>query len=179
LSALESKGKGKTIANPSVITIDGHEANVAITQSITYVSGTDQNGNPAYSTLTAGPQMTFLPVIGRDGVITIKINLQTGSIDGFSGSVNTGLVPRTSEREVTTTVRVRDGEPFVVGGLFQDNKSSTRSRVPVLGYLPLLGNLFTTTNESHNKTEVAMIVIPHILDVPNTDIPTLGLRGSL
>jgi type IV pilus assembly protein PilQ len=178
LAALESKGKGKTIANPSVITIDGQEANVAITRTVTYVSGTDQNGNPAYSTLVYGPQMTFLPVIGRDGVITIKIDLQTGSLETLTGNVNTGLVPGTAEREVTTTVRVRDGEPFVVGGLFQEEKNSIKNRVPVLGYLPLLGNLFTTTNETHRKTEVAMIVIPHILDVPNGDIPTSPLKRT-
>jgi type IV pilus assembly protein PilQ len=178
LTALETKGKGKTIANPSVITIDGQEANVAITQTVTYVSGSTPNGDNEYSSRSVGPQMTFLPVIGRDGVITIKISLQTGSIDGFTGTVATGIVPQTSEREVTTTVRVRDGEPFVVGGLFQDVKSSSKNRVPVLGYLPLLGNLFTTTSESHRKTEIAMIVIPHILNVPNSDVPSSVLKKT-
>jgi type IV pilus assembly protein PilQ len=177
LSALETKGKGKTIANPSVITIDGQEARVAITNTFTYQSGTTPNGDPAYSALVYGPQMTFLPVIGRDGVITIKIDLQTGTLSGLTGT-SSAAIPETAEREVTTTVRVRDGEPFVVGGLFQEDKHSNKRRVPILGYLPLLGNLFTTTNESHNKTEVAMIVIPHILDVPNGDIPTSPLKRT-
>ena len=86
--------------------------------------------------------------------------------------------PETSSRRVETTVRVRDGEPFVVGGLHQDNKVSSRNRIPIFGYLPLLGDLFTYKSDQHRKTEVAMIVIPYILDVPDDAIDTFDLRKS-
>jgi type IV pilus assembly protein PilQ len=79
---------------------------------------------------------------------------------------------------VTTVVRVRNGEPFAVGGLYQENKTSTRNRIPVLGYIPLLGDLFTTRSENHQKTEVAIIAIPYILDVPDGDIKTFDLQKS-
>jgi type IV pilus assembly protein PilQ len=176
LSALEKKDMGKNIANPRVITIDGQEANVSITANYRYVSGSDANGNPSYGQVTTGPQMTFLPVIGRDDVITIKINISTGEITRYPSGYN--VPPETADQSVTTTVRVRDGEPFVVGGLFQDIKSAGRSRMPVLGYIPLLGNLFTYRKENHERSEIAMIDIPHILDVPNTDIPTSELKKS-
>ncbi|MDR1579317.1 MAG: hypothetical protein LBS35_03085 [Synergistaceae bacterium] len=174
LNVLESKDKIKNIANPNVITIDGKEAHVEITDNVRYLSGYDQNGNPIYATVTSGPRMTFLPVIGRDDVMTIRIDMATGIVTG-TGSAG---LPSTQDQMVTTTVRVRDGEPFVVGGLFQDAKSSGRFRVPVLGYIPLLGNLFTIRNETHKKWEIAMVVIPHILDVPNSEIPTSVLKRT-
>jgi type IV pilus assembly protein PilQ len=172
LNALESNNKGKNIANPSVITIDGQEAHVEMTTNVRYISGYDQNGNPIYATVTSGPRITFLPVIGRDDVVSIRIDIATGS--ATPGSVG---LPTTTDQAVTTTVRVRDGEPFVVGGLFEDIKSSGKSRIPVLGYIPLLGNLFTMRNETHQKNEIAIIVIPHILDIPNGEIPTSALAA--
>ena len=76
-------------------------------------------------------------------------------------------MPRTSTRSVTTQVRVRDGEPFVVGGLFRDNQTNDRVRIPVLGQLPILGELFTYRSKDRRKTQVVMLVVPHILETPD------------
>ena len=67
-------------------------------------------------------------------------------------------------------VRVRDGEPFVVGGLFRDNKTNRRVRIPVLGQLPILGELFTYRYNERNKTQVVMLVVPHILEIPDVAV---------
>ncbi|MDR3077028.1 MAG: type II and III secretion system protein [Synergistaceae bacterium] len=178
LRALETKGKGKNLANPSVITIDGQQATVSLTQNVKYASGVDSNGNVTFSEVQSGPRLNFLPVVGRDGVVTIKIAIETGEILGWRAAGMGAQAPETSSRRVETTVRVRNGEPFVVGGLFQDNKTISRNRIPVLGSIPLLGELFTFRHDEHRKTEVAMIVIPYILDVPTNAIDTFDLKKT-
>ena len=168
--ALEERGKGKALASPSVITIDGMEARVELTQDYPYISERDDAGNPTWSTQTVGPQMTMTPRVGRDGVINLTLDLETGQvIQMITGSTGEQM-PRTSRRHVTTNVRVRDGEPFVIGGLFSDNKSRTRNRIPILGQLPLLGELFTYRQDEHRKTQVVMLVVPYVLDTPDAAI---------
>ena len=77
---------------------------------------------------------------------------------------------------VETIVRVRNAEPFAVGGLYQETRTKDRRRIPVLGYIPILGDLFTQRVDNHSKSEVAMIVIPYILDIPDGRISTFDLE---
>ncbi len=178
LRALETKGKGKVLAHPSVITLDGHEARVELTRNYMYASGIDSNGNTTFSEVESGPTLRFTPVMGRNGVITINIEIETGEIIQFRPAGNGAQAPETTSRLVETVVRVRNGEPFAVGGLYQESKTNSRTRIPVLGYIPLLGDLFTTRTDNHIKSEVAMIVIPYILDIPDEDITTFDLKKS-
>ncbi len=168
--AVETKGQGKTLANPSVITLDGEEAEVRLTEDYPYISERDDSGNPTWSTQTVGPQLKITPKIGRDGFLTIKLTIETGEVlEMITGSTGEQM-PRTSTRSVATQVRVRDGEPFVVGGLFRDNKTNRRVRIPVLGQLPTLGELFTYRYNERNKTQVVMLVVPHILEIPDVAV---------
>jgi type IV pilus assembly protein PilQ len=178
LRAIESKGKGKILAHPSVITLDGEQARVALTRNLKYVSGTDSNGNTTFSDVESGPSLAFTPIMGRNGVITIRVEIETGEIVQFRNAGNGAQAPETTRRRVETIVRVRNGEPFAVGGLYQESKTSNRVRIPVIGYIPLLGDLFTTRLDQHIKSEVAMVVIPYILDIPDEDIATFDLKQS-
>jgi type IV pilus assembly protein PilQ len=176
LNAIERKGNGKNLANPSVITLDGEKAEIDLSQTVSYVSGVDSNGNPSISTISYGPHLSFRPVIGRDGVVTISVVIEAGALVGFRSAGMGAQTPETSNRRVETIVRVRNGEPFVVGGLYQDVRTKERRRLPIIGYIPLLGELFTFRHDEHNKSEVAMIVIPYILDVPNNSIETFDMK---
>jgi type IV pilus assembly protein PilQ len=176
LNALENSNKGKILAHPSVITIDGQEARVSLTTNMVYSSGTDTNGNQSFSEIEIGPQLSFTPTIGRDGWVTIKIMIETGEVVGMRSTGYGAETPETTTRSVETVVRVRNGEPFAVGGLYRENKTGSRSRIPVLGYIPLLGELFTTRTDNHIKSEVAMIIIPYILDVTDEGIRTFDLQ---
>ena len=169
LNALQTEGQGKNIARPSVVTVDGMKATIDLTTSVPYISSY-KDDNPVYSTATAGPKMDITPRIGRDGMVNLEMTLSTGTLDFSNGDT-----PATSTRTVTTNVRVRNGEPFVVGGLFQDVASTQKTAFPVLGNLPLLGEIFRWENKSHKKSEVAMVVIPYILDIPNAPVETNDL----
>jgi type IV pilus assembly protein PilQ len=168
--AIETKGQGKTLANPSVVTIDGKSATISLTQDYPYISARDDAGNPTWSTETVGPQLRMTPILGRDGFVTIDLNIETGEVIEMMIGSGGEQMPRTSTRSVTTNVRVRDGEPFVIGGLFSDNKTNTVNRIPVLGSIPLLGEIFTYRTREHRKTQVVIIVVPFILDTPDVAI---------
>ena len=159
-SALESKNKGKTIANPSVITIEGEEAKITLKQDIMYSAGRDDSGNPTWSTTEVGPELTFTPIIEDKGYINLKITINTGD---YLGKDSDGNII-TTDRNVETHIRVKDGMPFVVGGLFQDVNSKLTTKIPVLGDIPLLGNLFKYASDENSKTQAVMIVTPYILD---------------
>ncbi|MDR1379776.1 MAG: secretion protein [Synergistaceae bacterium] len=168
--AMEVKNKGKTLASPSIITIDGMPANIQLTEDYPYISGRDDAGNAHWSVTTVGPQLQLTPRVGRDRVITLDVNVSTGTVlNMMQGSLGEQM-PRTSNRRVATNVRVRDGEPFVIGGLFREDQTNNVTRIPVLGQIPLLGELFSVRTKSNNKSQVVILVVPYILGTPDVAI---------
>lgn len=167
INLLVTENKGKVLADPSVITIDGEKATIKLVENYKYISERDDAGNPTYDEEEVGPLLECTPTVGRDGVITVKLSVKTGEVIGtYSGSQGEEF-PQTSTREVETLVRVRNGEPFVIGGLDKESDTSEKNKVPILGDIPLLGELFKNTSHTKTKTEVAVIVIPYILDTPD------------
>ncbi len=165
LRAMETDNKGKILANPSVVALDGQKASIKLTHNYLYQSGLDESGNPEFTEQETGPTLDITPTIGRDGFVTLKLKISTGEIVQFRDS-GISEVPETTKREVDTQIRVRNGELFVIGGLYQENKTKGVTRVPILGYIPLIGELFKSKTDKHSKSEMAFIVVPHILDVP-------------
>ena len=160
LQALENRGKGKTLANPSVIAVDGQEATISLKQDILYSKGYNEKGNVEWDTEEVGPELKFTPKIEENGYVYLDINIKTGD---YLGKDTDGNI-QTTEREVTTKIRVRDGMPFVIGGLNQDGHVVTQAKIPVLGDIPLLGELFKWRNDEHNRTQAVMIVTPFIIN---------------
>jgi type IV pilus assembly protein PilQ len=170
----EEKNIGKVLANPSVITYDGQEAKIQLTQEHPYrVAQTGSGGDTLYTTefIEAGPIMAMRPKIGRDGVITIELNLEASE---FIGTTATNL-PIKSKRQVQSNVRVRHGEPFIVGGLHREIETKVKSKIPILGDIPLLGSFFRYASNVSNKTQVVMLVVPYILDTPDSKIEAASL----
>jgi type IV pilus assembly protein PilQ len=175
LQAMESDGKVKNLASPSLITIDGKTATVNMQDTLSLPRGLDANGNTQYADFSGGPRLDFTPVLGRNGMVTITVDINSSSIPNIVGTQVS-----IAQRNINTQVRVRNGEPFVVGGLYSERRNKVRQRIPVLGYIPLLGDLFSRNVNDQSRTEVAMIVVPYILDVPDSEIPTHDLiRTSL
>lgn len=158
--ALEARGKGRVIANPSVTAIDGQQASIKLKQDILYEAGMDDSKNPKWDTKSVGPELTFTPRIEDDGYINLDVNIKTGD---YIGKDDDGHI-RTTDRTVTTKVRVKDGMPFVIGGLFSENTVRVINRVPIIGNIPLIGNLFTYRSTDKNKTQAVMVITPYILD---------------
>jgi len=99
----------------------------------------------------------------------VELSIATGEVIAWKKGNQGEEFPQTSEREVVTSIRVRDGEPFVVGGLFNERHSENTTKIPILGDIPLLGEFFKSKSKTDDRTEVVMVVIPYILNV--TDGP--------
>lgn len=168
LSMLEKEEKGHVLAEPSVIAVEGTKAKIRLVQKYPYVSVRDEAGNPSYVSEEVGPQLEMTPFIGRDQIVTIDLAIRTGEVLSWREGARGETYPETSTREVETTVRIRDGEPFVIGGLFKEQKRENHYKVPVLGDVPFLGTMFASHNTEKEKNEVIVIVIPHILHVSNS-----------
>ena len=163
--ALETKAKGKVLANPSVIALDGKQAEINLTQDYPYVSDRDnEKGTVTWSTEEVGPKLKFTPRIGGDGYVTLELDLSTGDVIDTQTSSTGEQMPVTTTRSVKTQIRVRDGMPFIIGGLFREDLSKNVSKIPILGNIPLLGELFTYRYNTKQKTQVVMVITPYILD---------------
>lgn len=174
LRAFEENRKGKILANPSVITIDGQQAEVNLTTEYPYrvAQQTSGGSQQLYTTETreAGPKLTMTPKVGRDGLVTIELKLEASEFVSFTTDG-----PVISKRQVNTNVRVRNGEPFVVGGLHREFTSKNIIKFPILGDIPLLGTLFRSTTTTNNNTQVVMLVVPYILDTPDSAVEMVSV----
>ncbi len=163
LRAIETKDKGKILAAPSIATLNGKKAVVKLTHNYLYQTGVDRSSNPQFREQETGPMLEFTPIVGNDGYITITITIKTGDIVKFRTS-GISEVPETANREATTQIRVRDGELFVLGGLYEHTKTKVTTGIPIISNIPLLGELFKNRSVKDNKSQLAFIAIPHILN---------------
>jgi general secretion pathway protein D len=102
--------------------------------------------------------LQIAPRVSPDGFVTSHIYGVVSSVTGYSQGY-----PTISQREAETSASVRDGETFVIGGLTQENALSTKSKVPILGDIPLLGQAFKNRRSTSSKTELYIVITPRIV----------------
>ena len=160
LNALITSGKAKVLATPSLITIPGKEASIFIGSHIPVVTEKHNNGESTYSTeyVDAGIKLTYTPVVSRDGYITSSVHTEVSTPTLISELKNYRINSRTAD----TNVRMRNGETLIIGGLISEEEQKQLQQIPFLSKLPLLGALFRNHYNSKNKTEVIMLLTPHL-----------------
>ena len=160
-------GNARVLANPKIATLNGKEATILIGQRIPYVvSGTTFAGGAAASTQTiqreeVGIKLRITPLINADGYITTEINPEVSSVTDFRGT-NADL-PVIATRQASTTVRLKDGNSVIIGGLLSEEKTRNVTRVPLLGQIPGLGLLFTHQSITTAKKDLVIEVTPRII----------------
>ncbi len=171
IQALVQKNVAKVLASPTVTVLDGEKATIKLVEKLKYVSRRDDARNPTYGDEEVGPRLEVSARVGRDGVITVGVSIAAGEVTQWIRGAQGEQIPQVNSRSVETKVRVRDGEPFVVGGLFKETTSRLRKGVPVLSDIPLLGALFSVRQTKKTRSQVVMILIPSILTVEDLAIP--------
>lgn len=164
LNALFENQAAKVLAQPRVTTLDRQEARINATKTTPILLGSE-GGSQNVQSLATGIQMRMTPKIASDG--TIEANL-TISVSIPGAQTSQGLT-QYSTREATTTVRVKNGEPIVIGGLLETRDSTTVDKIPVLGDIPLIGGLFRNTRTESQKTDLMIIVTPRIIYAGESD----------
>lgn len=154
-------GNAKIRANPNIVALEGKPASLFVGKTSYYriVTGTESSPATRLESIEAGVSLDILARVASDGQIVLDI---APSVSDVQGHV-VGDLPVIGRRKVSTTVRIRDGETFGIGGLLQETTTESMSRVPVLGNLPIIGRLFSMDRSETDESEVIILITPQIM----------------
>ena len=158
LSALETDGRGKVIASPRIVTADQVEATIEQGARIPFQQATS-SGATSVVFRDATLRLRVTPQITPDNNVIMSLNVNQDSI----GTITATGVPTINTKQITTQVLVENGGTVVIGGIFSRDENNLTNRVPLLGDIPLLGNVFRNNARRDNKTELLIFVTPRIL----------------
>jgi type II secretory pathway component HofQ len=170
LDALVTDKKARVISAPRVAVIDGNDATINLGEEEP-IPSIDASGRLTFTFEPVGVILHIVPKINRDGLITTKVEPEVSSVIEFLNT-SSGPVPRIATRKASTTVTVRSGDSIVIGGMISAQERKTVLKVPLLGDIPILGQLFRTTTTDRSTTEVIFVVTPSILPGPGAPAPT-------
>jgi len=164
ITALEQVTDTTILANPKILAVNKQLGQVYIGQKIGYLSQTTQTQTSTTQQvefLDTGTKLSFRPYIGDDGYIRMDIHPKDSS-----GTLKANDIPDEFSTELATNVIVKSGQTIVIGGLFRDVVVTSRSQIPLLGDLPLIGVLFRGTSDQTQRQEVIVLLTPHIIEEP-------------
>jgi len=162
LNALEERGLARSLAEPNLVALSGDTANfLAGGEFPIPVPGSLGTVTIEYKRYGVG--LAFTPTVLRDS-INLKIEPEVSQLDTHNPVQVAGIaVPPLIVRRASTTVELRDGQSFVIGGLLQNDSTTAQQQLPWLGDIPVLGTLFRSASYQKNETDLAIIVTPHIV----------------
>jgi type IV pilus assembly protein PilQ len=169
LSALEEEGRGEVVSNPRVITANQREAIIRQGDEVGYVTIQPAQAG-AVPTATVEFKEVLLelkvtPTITQDGRVYLNLMVKKDEVSELITNPAGGFVPQIARREVSTAVLIDNGQTVVVGGVYEFKSREDLRKVPFLGDLPVLGNLFRNKGKSSEKAELLIFVTPRILEV--------------
>lgn len=168
LTALETITDVTIMANPKVLALNKQTGKIIIGNEDGYLSLTNTNADGATQQvefLESGTVLEYRPFIGRDGMIRMEIHPEqsTGNVQVTASGAT---IPNKSTTEVITNVMVQDGQTIVLGGLFKEETNLSRSQVPILGDIPVIGEIFRGVNDTSTRVELIVLITPHIINTP-------------
>jgi type IV pilus assembly protein PilQ len=163
LSALEAQGDGEVISTPRVITANQAEAFIKQGVEIPYEEATNA-GATAVQFQEAVLELRAVPLITPDNRVQLTLSVKQDTVGEIFQTGRGGSVPSIDTRELSTRVLVNNGQTVVLGGIFQEERNFNSTKVPVLGDVPVLGNLFRRRGNQEQKRELLIFVTPSILD---------------
>lgn len=170
LSALQEEGRGEVISNPRLVTTNQREAVIKQGREVGYltVTGSASGGNAAVPTVQfkeALLELKVLPTITDDNRVFLNLNVKKDEVTQFVDLGQFGSVPELARREINTAVLIEDGQTVVIGGVYEFSDRASVAKVPFLGDIPFLGNLFKKKGRSKEKAELLIFVTPKVLRV--------------
>jgi general secretion pathway protein D len=172
LHALQVDGDVNVLSTPNILTMDNQKAEIMVGQNVPFLTGQTQNATTGSGSIfntidrkDVGIKLALTPQISSDDNVRLEINQEISDVIAASSTNAAG--PTTSKRSASTTVVVKDRQTMVIGGLIRDNVTSTTSKVPFLGDIPILGWLFKSKTTSIEKTNLMIFITPYIIKNEN------------
>ena len=171
LDFLIKDNKADILADSKLVTLNGREATIKMVDIVPYIlSSGGVGGQVQVQREEVGIKLTVLPSVNMDGDITVKVETEVASIFEFIGPDRN--IPRVKSRSSTTTIRVKDGESIIIGGLISKDRKNTVYKFPLLHKIPWLGKkLFTSTDLVDRKTDLIIQITPSVLKDNISGIP--------
>ena len=177
IRALKTNGYFRSLAEPNLIAIEGEEA--------TFLAGGEfpfpvVQSNAGTNAITIqwkefGVRLNFTPYITNTGSIRLDVAPEVSALDFANGLTISGhQIPALLTRRVGTSVELRPGQNLAIAGLLDNSKLSEKTRIPILGDLPIIGTFFSSTSSRDRKTELLVVVTPHVVEPVDTlpELPT-------
>ena len=166
LNAVSQDNQSNLLSTPSVVTLDNQEAKLLVGQEVPVTTGERLGGNfdNAFRTVSrqnVGIQLEVKPQIGEGGSIKLFLRQEVSSIAGAVTNNSADLI--LNKREIQTTMTVDDGQIMAIGGLLDDNERRTLEKTPILGDIPVLGELFKSRSRTRGKTNLMVFIRPTIM----------------
>ncbi|HEX3364306.1 hypothetical protein [Phenylobacterium sp.] len=162
LYAQIAKGEGRIVSKPRIAAQSGGSAKIVTGDALPILTSIALSGVNAVQHqvqyVNVGVTLQIAPRVSDDGMVTSHVFAVVSSVTGFSQGYST-----ISQREASTSATVRDGESFVIGGLAQEADLKHRNKLPIVGDVPLLSTLFNTENSTRSKTDLYIVVTPHVV----------------
>jgi len=171
LDFLIKDNKADILADSKLVTLNGREATIKMVDIVPYIlSSGGVGGQVQVQREEVGIKLTVLPSVNMDGDITVKVETEVASIFEFIGPDRN--IPRVKSRSSTTTIRVKDGESIIIGGLISKDRKNTVYKLPLLHKIPWIGKkLFTSTDLVDRKTDLIIQITPSVLKDNISGIP--------
>jgi type IV pilus secretin PilQ/predicted competence protein len=160
LQAMQSDSLLEILSSPSVLVLDGKEAEIKQGKEIPYVTQTANTINTSFREANLG--LKVKPTVLMDGYIILDVAVTNDSVDQTSSSTSGLLI---NKQAITTNLFLEDKVTVVIGGIVQQNKSRTNSKVPGLGDIPLFGNLFKNSDKANDQSELMVFITPRIVSM--------------
>jgi Flp pilus assembly secretin CpaC len=181
IELLQRESLAKVLARPSLLTRSGEAAHFRSGGEVPIPLVT--NDQLAVQFKEFGAIVDFTPTFAPDGSVDLRVTAELSEPDRTISEVNVGgfVVPGFKSRQATTRVRLRDGQSLLIAGLLRDDETEDEQKVPYLGDLPWLGAFFRSTHYSRLRTELLILVQPHVVtaDRDDTGMPLPTRRGPL
>jgi len=162
LSAAQNEGRGEIVSTPRVITANGREAIIEQGVEIPYQESAS-SGATTTQFKKAVLSLKVTPQITPDDRVILDLTVSKDSVGQLVPSATGGFVPSIDTRNIQTQVLVKDGQTVVLGGIMETERRDSEKKVPLLGDVPVLGNLFKTKSKVSNRDELLIFITPKIL----------------
>jgi len=183
----KSNGDTKILSNPKVITMNNQQALITVGDNINYriqedTSSTEgDNISVTYNnySIFIGVLLNLLPEISDNNEIMLRINPSISSFkyDEDDSKQDRFMAPDTTEKKLSTVTKVNSGDTIILGGLIENQNGVKNTKIPVIGDIPLLGNVFRSSANTFQSTELVFVITPYIIDRESSHVQTLKDLG--
>jgi general secretion pathway protein D len=170
VTAAETDSHASIIQRPRIQTSQAKPAQFFVGDTVPYVTSSyggysGYSGN-SYSQLSVGVELDVTPFINPEGMVSMDIMQEIDDLNGYTAITGVGNVPNTIKRTLNASITVRDRDTVMLGGFIKSDKSVSKSGVPFLMDIPLIGNLFVSRSDSKDRQELIVLMRPTVLKTP-------------